>query len=677
MPGTDHMRFRPDIEGLRAVAILLVVAAHAGVPWLAGGFVGVDVFFVLSGFLITGNLVKEVTATGRIDLLSFYVRRLRRLLPALLVMLLMIGQVSTWILSPDEFSQQFVAAQMAALWLSNFHFALGDLDYFAATSESNLYLHTWSLAVEEQFYLLWPALVLWLSLRGDRHGAIRLKSGMLVVLLVSLLACVRLTQTSPLLAFYMMPLRAWQFAAGALVWLMYASCPRATTRAIARAAPALGGLGLTLIATCGLWLDARHAYPGAWAILPTLGTALVILGGSAPKGRHGAYSLLALPPLQWLGRISYSWYLWHWPILLLGFILTGSQAPAYRAVFVAVSLILASLSYSLVEAPLRQWKQWLAFPRIAALASVAGMASIGLMGNHWTQQAELALQSPQLQRYAAARIDAPAIYRMGCDDWYRNAHVKICSFGNANADHIAVLIGDSHVAQWFPAVQKALDNSSWRLLVITKSSCPMVDEPLFYARIGREYAECRQWRANAIESIREIKPDLVLFGSATYASFTQQQWTEGTVRVLKPLSSASKRVFLLADTPTLPFNGPDCLMRHAQRPEWLRPFGSCNASAQSEQAANIRSWLQIAIARFPNANLLDMNDQVCPRGLCWAELDGQVVYRDNQHLSGHFAESLAPNLAGILWRTTRFEGICLNQTVLSMPTASCPKHGAQ
>jgi peptidoglycan/LPS O-acetylase OafA/YrhL len=155
---TSH--FRPDIEGLRAIAILLVVAAHAGVPWLAGGFVGVDVFFVLSGFLITGKLVQEATATGRISLLPFYVRRLRRLLPALLLMLLVVGLASTWLLSPSELGAQNFSAQMAALWLSNFHFALGNLDYFAAGSDSNIYLHTWSLGVEEQFYLLWPALAL-------------------------------------------------------------------------------------------------------------------------------------------------------------------------------------------------------------------------------------------------------------------------------------------------------------------------------------------------------------------------------------------------------------------------------------------------------------------------------------------------------------------------------------
>lgn len=645
-PEADRLRFRPDIEGLRAVAILLVVAAHAGVPWLTGGFVGVDVFFVLSGFLITGKLVQEATVTGHIRLLPFYVRRLRRLLPALLLMLLVAGLASTWLLSPSEQATQIFAAQMAGFWVSNFHFALGNLDYFDPGSERNLYLHTWSLGVEEQFYLLWPALVLWLLAQDGERGMPRLKLGMLAVLLASLLACISLTQTEPLLAFYMMPLRAWQFAAGALVWLVFARSGQATPL-ITRIAPVLGLLGLALILCCGVWLDEQRAYPGAWVILPTLGAGLVVLAGSLPTVQPGAYRLLSWAPLQWLGRISYSWYLWHWPVLLLGEALTGSSTPAYRALLVAVSLALAALSHSMVEAPLRRWKQWLAFPRGAMLASLTGVATIGLLGNLWAQQAERALQSPRFQLYAAARHDAPVIYRMGCDEWFRTARVRICSFGHEKAEHTAVLIGDSHVGQWFPAVHKALQKPGWRLLVMTKSSCPMVDEPFFYTRIGREYIECSQWRKAALERIRNMQPDVVIFGSAD-AGFTQEQWTEGTTRVLEQLSPAGKRIFLLAETPALPFNGPDCLMRHAQRPDWLRQVGACSAPAASARATDIQHGLRTAIARFPNARMLDLNAHICPDGMCRAELSGQVTYRDNQHLSASFAAKLAQPLRAAL-----------------------------
>ncbi len=642
----DHLRFRSDIEGLRAIAILLVVAAHAGVPWLAGGFIGVDVFFVLSGFLITGKLVQEATTTGRIQLLPFYVRRLRRLLPALLMMLLVVGVVSRWLLSPAALGEQFLTAQMAALWLSNWYFALGNLDYFAPGSETNLYLHTWSLGVEEQFYLVWPALVLWLLARDGERGIARLRIGMWVVLLASLLACIALTRTTPLLAFYMMPLRAWQFAAGALVWLMFARTPPAS-RNLTRASPWIGLLGLWLIVASGLLLDAQRAYPGAWALLPTLGAAMVVLAGCLPGEQRGASILLSLPPLQWLGRISYSWYLWHWPVLLLGVAYTGNQAPEYRALLVAFSLVLAAMSYALVEAPLRRWRQWLAFPRAAVLVSLAGMAAMVVLATHWTRQASDALQTPALQRYAAARVDVPAIYPMGCDDWYHSAAVRICSFGSEQAPHTAVLMGDSHVGQWFPAVHRALEGGVWRLLVITKSSCPMVDEPIFYARIGREYTECAQWRDAALRHVQALKPDLFIFGSAP-ANFTQQQWTEGTARVLAKLSPAVRRIVLLADTPALPFDGPECLMQQALRPAWLQLSGSCSAPAVSPQAANVQTWIRSAAARFPNVEFIDMGPYICPDGVCRAELDGRVTYRDSQHLTGSFAESLAPEMAKAL-----------------------------
>jgi hypothetical protein len=205
------------------------------------------------------------------------------------------------------------------------------------------------------------------------------------------------------------------------------------------------------------------------------------------------------------------------------------------------------------------------------------------------------------------------------------------------------------VGQWFPSVHKALDKPGWRLLVITKSSCPMVDAPFFYIRIGREYTECSQWRDAAIARIRSISPDLVIFGSAN-ASFTQQQWTEGTARVLARISPASGRVALLVDTPSLPFNGPDCLKHDALRPAWLQQAGTCRApAAASTHAADIQHWLQTAAARFPNVQLLDMNDHICPDGICRAELNGRVVFRDSQHLSGGFARSLASPMASQLF----------------------------
>lgn len=289
---------------------------------------------------------------------------------------------------------------------------------------------------------------------------------------------------------------------------------------------------------------------------------------------------------------------------------------------------------------MRRWHKWLEHPRMALICSLACMAAIGALMSYWEHQAKRSTQPTQIQRYAAARTDAPVIYSMGCDDWYHSAEVRICEFGNADASHTAVLIGDSHVGQWFPAVRAALDISDWRLLVMTKSSCPMVDAPIFYSRIGREYTECAQWRHDALLKVTQIAPDILLFGSA-YAAFTQEQWTEGTASVLGRISTAVDRVFLLLDTPSLPFDGPDCLVKHAIRPDWLAGSDACSSPAASPQAEAIKIWLGAAVARFPNVALLDMNTYVCPGGICHAELDGQIVFRDSQHLSGSFSEALS------------------------------------
>jgi peptidoglycan/LPS O-acetylase OafA/YrhL len=653
MKGHDYrLGYRADLEGLRALAILLVVAVHAGVPWLRGGFVGVDVFFVLSGFLITGLLVQEVSDTGRLRFAEFYVRRLRRLLPALLIMLLVVGALASLLLAPAEQREQSSAAAMAALWLSNIHFAFAPQSYFAPGTETNLFLHTWSLGVEEQFYLVWPALLVWLLGRDGERGVARLKIGMFVVVVASFATCAWLSYKAPQLAFYMMPIRAWQFAAGALVWL-YFKMPMA-----AAGAPwwyrhtgmlhAVGWLGLVLIALAAVLFSADIPYPGGYALLPTLGTVGVVASGCVIVRPIGVSRLLSWRPLQWIGGISYSWYLWHWPILLLGRAVTGSDAPLYRATWVLLSLVLAWLSSRFIESPIRNRRQWLARPCMAIFGALALMLLANSLCVGWNNRAVERMQSPAMQRYAMAHGDAPVIYGMGCDDWYQSDRVRICAFGPADAAHTAVLMGDSHAGQWFPAVAKAFDRPGWRLLVLTKSSCPMVDEPFFYERIGKEYTVCSSWRAHALVQVAELKPDLVLLGTVDTNGFSKTQWIDGTAKVLDVLSPAAAHVYLLRDTPHLPFDGPDCLAEHEGRPTWLGLRHACSAAADDPRGDQVYRWLGEAASRFANASMLDMNDQVCPGDVCSAERDGLVVFRDSQHLTGRFAASLGPVMAGKL-----------------------------
>jgi len=645
MDARDYrLGYRGDIEGLRAIAILLVVAAHAKVPWLTGGFVGVDVFFVLSGYLITGLLLREIGQSGNLRFANFYARRFRRLLPALLFMLIGTAIGAAIALPPAAQGDQAIAGATAAVWLSNFHFAFAKIDYFSPGAASNLFLHTWSLGVEEQFYLVWPALMTCMLLAWRSKGGYtrRLKIAMFAIVATSLACCLVLTDTSPQATFYLMPLRAWQFGVGALVWLYFGSATSDDTSPSHRTAWIhrwLGWSGLGLIVGASLWFDTSEPYPGWRALLPTAGAAAVIFAGVRGAEGH-ASRLLSWHPLQLIGRVSYSWYLWHWPVLLLGGVLV-SDTSAYRAAWVIISLLLAVASYRWVETPIRRQSRWTARPGITVLTALGMMVAANVMCILWLNATSAWKNSPAQRHYAMAHADVPIIYAMGCDDWYTSDRVHICTFGPGDAKHTAVLMGDSIGAQWFPAIAPMFHRPDWRLLVVTKSSCPMVDEPIFYERIGREYVECNTWRAHALQQIAALQPDVVFLGSVQTYAFTQAQWVDGTRRVLKAISPASGHVFLIRGTPELPFDGPGCLSRKNWLPQLHVWSNACHAPASSHRDDLVDEWLKQASSSFDNVTSVDMSDAVCPNGECEAERDGMVVYRDAQHLTATFVRSIA------------------------------------
>ncbi|MET3652544.1 acyltransferase family protein [Dyella japonica] len=643
--GDYQLGYRGDIEGLRALAIALVVGAHAGIPWLAGGFVGVDVFFVLSGFLITGLLLRELENTGSIAFGDFYLRRLRRLMPALILMIVVTSLVAAVVLAPGEQLQQPSAAAMAALWASNIYYALVQMDYFAPGTDSNLFLHTWSLGVEEQFYLVWPLLLLALGRARDGKRTGQLRWVMVALVVSGLIASWLLTPRFPQWAFYMMPVRAWEFAAGALIWLGLRGNvqglfgPRAA-RGVVQAA---GWVGFLLVATAALTYGANTPYPGWRAAIPVVGAVLMVWAGSHGDG-IGLSRLLALRPMQMLGRVSYAWYLWHWPALLLGYAIAGSHDPMVRLASVTVALGLAAASYRWVEYPVRHQSWWLDRPRMALMGCLAIMVLVNLLTMAWFNTTLVRFSSPEMQRYAAARSDTPAIYRKGCDDFYYSSAVKPCYFGPSSAPHTAVLMGDSIAGQWFPAVAEVFGKSDWRLVVLTKSSCPMVDESFFYARIGREYTECSEWRRNALAQLSELHPDMVLLSTVATDGFSQAQWVEGTSRVLGSIDHSASRILILRGTPRLPFDGLDCLAAHQGRPKWLGARQSCDAPSSDPHDELVLQWLQQASSRFTNVQIIDMNDRICPQGRCAAEMGGVIVFRDSQHMTASFAKSLAPEL---------------------------------
>lgn len=624
-------QFRPDIEGLRAVAILLVIGAHFGVPGMSGGFSGVDVFFVISGYLITGLLVREHSETSSIQLLRFYANRFRRLFPALATMLIASGVAAYFILPETQNIAQSKAAAMAAVWMSNVHFAFADVNYFAAETNTNIFLHTWSLGVEEQFYILWPLLILLTARTFSITKHDRAIWAMLsIVLAASLVGCLAIAQNHPVQAFYLMPTRAWQFATGAMTWLIVSRklLPNRHSNYVALA-------GYLLLLASLFLITQSTTYPGSLALLPTLATCALLWSGSTPTSLSA--KVLSLKPLQKIGQVSYSWYLWHWPVLILGEHLITIKGNALNSLLaVSLSLLIAIITHYLIENPIRYGQAKQAKPVWQVGITIAAMILLNSQLLKWNTHTEEILAS-QTNRYTEARSDLPFFYRDGCDDWYHSDELKPCSYGSQSAPKTVVLMGDSIGAQWFPTLTRIFDPADWKIIVLTKSSCPMVDEPFFYKRIGRDFTECSVWRDKAISWLSNQKPDIIFLGSAASYPFTEQQLTSGTLRILKELSPNASEVYIIEANPVLGFNGPECLMQYQQ----ATPRKCSNKKNGKGQYAHVANILKPATSKYENTHWLETATFVCPKNNCMAEQDGVVVFRDSQHLTASFTATSA------------------------------------
>lgn len=645
--------FRPDIQGLRALAVGGVVAYHFGLTALPGGFAGVDIFFVISGWLITTHLMREITETGRLDLWRFYARRARRLLPTAVFVILATLGAGYFILAPQEQALYSHGAMYASAYAINLWLLRWSFDYFAADAFSNPFIHFWSLSVEEQFYLVWPALLLfaaWLH-QGQRMAVMVIG----VAGLASFVACLWLTSLSPAWAFYFSPLRAWEFAAGGLATL----APTASWWHRPWLRSAQGWLGLALIAAAYLWLSDDLPFPGWYALLPVAGTVLVLLSGAGEKHDGQAPSpagwqafapatALSLPPLQWIGTLSYSLYLWHWPVIVYAGMLAPDLTILQRLGCCALSLVLAFLTYHLIENPARRGGGLAAGAR--ALAPALALTGVGVVAAYASAHVATRNIDPA-QRGIEEAAQQPSTARatdQNCLLDFQTVTPKPCTFGKADAAHTIVLFGDSHADHWSTPLVEAASRNDTKVVTYLKSSCRASRLPTFSAVLKRDYTECDAWREQAISDIIQARPRLVVISEFSIGNLTRDmpaaergqetaRWQAGLRSTLQAFSQAGVETAVIRDTPIGDSFADSCVARAL----WWREAPS-RCDTPRAQAANDSAAAQerAVVQSVPDTLYIDLTDRFCGAEQCHVFIDGRLAFRDRHHLTTAFAQTL-------------------------------------
>ena len=642
--------FRPDIEGLRGIAILLVLLFHAGLPWTPGGFVGVDVFFVISGFLITGKLWRESQQPGGLNITRFYAWRIRRLLPAALVAVALISLVGLLLAAPLDRSELAADGAASALSIANMRF-IGSVDYFAATTSPSPFLHFWSLSVEEQFYLVWPALIVLLTWRGGSSR--RLIAALLIGVVASFALSIWLTDTAPARAFYLLPTRVWQLGVGGLLALIGVA-------GTSRRAGALAWAGLAAVAVAGVALTAEMPYPGLAALLPTAGAVALLYGGAAPSG---PVRLLAAAPLRFLGKISYSLYLWHWPLLVLPLMfleraLTGVEVVASVAAAIGVSW----LSWRFVEQPFRYGDRSRRATSWSAIrVGVAGILSVALFtqglaaalpssavavqptpspsGSPVASDGPITLPADLTPSLASARDDEERLRGDGCLAFERVTTPPNCVYGVKGSAITIALVGDSHASHWFPAIEAIALERGWRLLTFVKVSCSFTTLVQRNLALKREYRECTAFNEATVARLNQIKPALTIIVNRRTFRPIEENITSALAGAAlgEMVARIPGATVILVDTPDPGRDVPACLSKH---PSDIR---ACLFTQDDADNREIGIAERVA-ADVSGARLIDLTANICTEWPCSPISGSVLIYRDEDHMTATFSRSLAAPL---------------------------------
>jgi peptidoglycan/LPS O-acetylase OafA/YrhL len=633
--------FRADIQGLRAIAVLSVVLYHADAGLLPGGFVGVDIFFVISGFLITGILLRELER-GEMSIAGFYHRRVKRLFPALFVMLAAVLIAGAVVLAPSDFAELGRTAISTVFFVSNFDF-YSLSGYFDGAAADKPLLHTWSLAVEEQFYIVFPLLLALLWRHARRHLALIMAAACVAGLAVSVWGALE-HRTA---AFYLTPFRAFELAMGALAAML---APSLRLPQIARDALSLIGLGL--IAASFVLFSANTPFPGMAAFVPCLGAALIIAAGVAGTSLGGR--ALSLPVLTFFGAISYSLYLWHWPALVFARHYSVEPPALWlNAILILFAIAAATASYAFVEQPIlrrRTSRPWVFGLGAAGMASIAAVAGAILLSGGAPSRF-----SPQAQQMFASAEDYNH-RRDEChgDEDHRIAYEANCVLGAAGAEPSAAVWGDSAGAELVVALGEAMARRGQAVMSITYSACPPGPD---YHLPERPYcATHNRLTLQRLTHDARIRTVVIALNFARYPNEQQPQVYAAVTRSVEALRAAGKTVVLAYPFPNPWFESPRVLGLRLVRGEPLDTVGVPFAQYMADQGAAV-AFLD-ALAARTGAVPFRMTDALCDGAFCHAYLPGSgVLYFNGNHIS----------VAGARLAMTRFPF-----TALPAPSASAP-----